>query len=263
VADLQIAFVGNSHILTLFEGYQLLGGQLPAGLELTFIAKGQQRIGYAVGSSSGTRRSQPSAGLVSLIDQLDVSDIFVMWLGSQANIRGLLLTGIAFDVVLPTDGYRLIDPNVQLIPCAVVEGVIRKSLEGTPELAEVIKAGRRRGARVWLMAPPHALPEKAVRERLTAESHFAARLAEIGISAGTANILPEPARVRLRELLLTAYREYATDHGAGFCPPPDRLADEEGKLLPRYWGKDITHGSAAYGAAYLQELIEVAGGYGG
>jgi hypothetical protein len=251
--------VGNSHILTLFEGYRLVAAELPPGWELTFIAKGQHRIGHAVGSAAGIRLRQVSGNFLDLVGELAAQDVFVMWLGSQMNIRGLLMDGpVAFDVVLPSDGDRIIDPGVELIPCSVVESVVRASLDRDPVLAQVIERVQQRGARAWLMAPPHALPDEAVRERMGNESHFAARLREIGRSPADAAILPDPARVRLRALLLTAYRDWAAEHGAGFCPPPERVADVDGLLLPQYWGKDVTHGSAAYGAAYLHELVSVA-----
>ncbi len=253
-----MAVVGNSHVLTLFEGYEQMAGQLPPQLELTFIAKGQHRIGHAVGSSAGTKRRQLKGNFIDLVAQLDVSYVFVMWLGSQMNIRALLLQDRAFDVVLPEEGGRIIDPDVELIPCSVIETFVRNSLHTDPVLSQLIERAQGRGAKVWLMAPPPVLPDVAVRERLGSESHFATRLAEIGISAAEANILPEPARVRLRALLLNVYREFAAEHGAGFCPPPNRVADEAGVLLPQFWGRDITHGSAAYGAAYLHELVAVA-----
>jgi hypothetical protein len=256
-----LALVGNSHILTMFEGYQLKRAQLPERLEITFIAKGQHRIGYAVGSPAGIERRQPSEGLLDLVEALAASQIFVMWLGSQVNIRGLLLRGPAFDVLLPTEGDRPIDAAVELIPCSAVEFLVRRTLDADRELSELIDRAQHRGAKVWLMAPPHVLPDQAIRQRLENESHFAARLRQFGLSAEDANIVPELVRVRLRRLLLAAYRGYASEHGAGFSPPPDRVADEAGMLLPQYWGNDITHGSAAYGAAYLQELVAVAGGY--
>jgi hypothetical protein len=253
-----MAMVGNSHVLTLFEGYELIAGQLPPGWELTFIAKGQHKIGYAVGSQSGIRLRQLSGNFLDLVGEVSASDVFVMWLGSQMNVRGLLMEGPPFDVVLPSDGERIIDSAVELIPCSVVESMVRSSLDRDPVLAQVIDRVRSRGARAWLMAPPHALPRHAVRERMGNESHFATRLREIGRSATDASILPDPARVRLRTLLLCAYRDWAAAHGAGFCPPPDRVADTDGLLMSQYWGRDVTHGSAAYGAAYLHELVAVA-----
>jgi hypothetical protein len=254
----RMAVVGNSHVLTLLEGYQLVGGRLPAGLELSFIARGPQKIGYVVASPAGLERREPTGSLVDLVGELAATHLFVTWKGSQANLRGLLLSGPAFDVVLPADGERLPDPEIELVPCSAVEAYVRATLEGDEELALLIDRGLKRGAKVWLMGPPPALPVTAVRERLGNESHFAARLREIGISAADVQIVAAPVRVRLRTILLGVYREFAAAHGAGFCPPPSRVADEAGVLLPEFWGKDITHGSATYGAAYLQELLTLA-----
>lgn len=256
----RIALVGNSHVLTLFEGYPLISGQLPADLELTFVAQGQHKIGYARATSGQITQEFPRRTLVELVCELEAPDVFAMWLGSQINIRALLLEGPRFDAVLPTDGVRFIDPDVQVIPCSAIESFVRRTLDEAVELLEIVDTSRRRGARVWLLAPPHPLPEAAVRERLGKESHFATRLTDIGVSAVDVGIVPGAVRVRLRKLLLKAYADFAADHCAGFCPPPDHVADAEGMLTPGYWGKDITHGSAAYGAAYLQELVANARG---
>jgi hypothetical protein len=255
---LRIAVVGTSHVLTLFEGYEVIAGELPSTLELAFIAQGPLRIGHAVVSPAGFERREPTGTLVDMVGESGATHVFVTWKGSQVNIRGLLLQGPAFDVVLPADGERLADAGVELIPCSVVESYVRKTLDREDDLSRLIERAQRRGAKVWMLGPPPVLPEMAVRERLGSESHFAARLGEIGLTAADVFIVPEAVRVRLRELLLGVYREFASEHGAGFCRPPSAVADEAGLLLPRYWGKDITHGNAAYGAAYLRDLVTVA-----
>jgi hypothetical protein len=252
-----MAVVGNSHVLTLLEGSQLGGGLLSSGLEITFIAQGPHRIGHAVASPAGLERREATGSMIDLLAESGATHIFVSWKGSQVNLRGLLLRGPAFDVVLPADVVPVANPEIELIPCAAVESYVRATLHGDEELAQLIDRGKKH-AKVWLMGPPPPLPELAVRERLGHESHFAARLSEIALTAADVRIVAAAVRVRLRSLLLGVYREFAAEHGAGFCPPPAHVADEAGLLLTRYWGQDITHGSAAYGAAYLQELVATA-----
>jgi len=253
-----MAVVGNSHVLTLFEGYPLIARELP-GVELTFIARGQHKIGHAVVSRAGVEWPRPGGDLIDRVGRLDATHVFVMWRGSQANIRGLLQQGPAFDVAVPHEPDRTIEPDVELIPCSAVEAIIRGTLDADDELLALIGRAQRGGAMVWLMGPPPALPEEAVRERLGEESHFAGRLHQVGVSAGDVEIVPESVRVRLRTILLGVYRDFAAQHGAGFVPPPAWVADAGGLLERQYWGKDITHASPAYGAVYLRELVEVAG----
>lgn len=252
---------GNSHVLAIYEGYQLIRRRLPPALMLSFIARGQHKIGYAVGSAAAFERREPRGTLLDLVEESEPTHLFLTWKGSQVNIRGLLLEGPAFDVILPDEGGRSVDPEVELIPCSAVESYVRASLEGDEDLAQLIERGKQSGASIWLMAPPPALPDAAVRERLGNESHFVARLGEIGLSAADVRIVDEAVRVRLHTLLLGAYRQFAAGHGVGFCPPPSRVAGAAGTLLPECWGADITHGSAAYGAAYLDELVAVAGAH--
>src|SRR5262249_36514830 len=133
VAVRRFAVVGNSHVLTLFEGYQLIARELPA-CELTFIAKGRHKIGQAVAGPSGIEWPDPGGDLVERVARLDVADVFVMWRGSQVNIRGLLQQGPAFDVVLPDDPDRAFDPDIELIPCSAIESVVRSTLDTDEEL---------------------------------------------------------------------------------------------------------------------------------
>ena len=258
MSSLRMAVVGTSHILTLFEGYPVIAGRLPSGLELSFIAQGPRRIGYAVASAAGFERRDPKGTLVDLVAELDATHVFVSWKGSQTNIRGLLLQGPPFDVILPADGQRLVGAGVEIIPCSVVETYVRSTLDRENDLVQLIDAANRRGAKVWLMGPPPPLPETAVRERLGYESHFAGRLREIGLTAEDVHVVDEAVRVRLHTLLIGVYQKFAAERGAGFCPPPSHVTDEAGLLLPQYWGKDITHGNAAFGAAYLRDLVTVA-----
>jgi hypothetical protein len=257
-APVRIAIVGTSHVLTLFEGYQLIAGRLPARMELTFIAQGPHQVGYGVACSTGFERREPDGTLVELAARSGATHMFVSWKGSQVNIRGLLLQGPPFDVALPGEGERAFDPEVEMIPCSAVESYVHASLQADTQLAQLIEQGHERGAKIWLLGPPPALPEPAVRERLEHEPHFAGRLSEIGLTATDVRVVPSAVRVRLHALLLGVYRDFAAEHGAGFCPPPSSVADEAGLLLPDCWGKDITHGNAAYGAAYLRELVTIA-----
>src|SRR5262249_58805513 len=98
----------------------------------------------------GARIRQVDGNLLDLAGEQPARDVFVMWLGSQVNVRGLLLQGRAFDVVLPADGDRIIDPNVQLIPCLAVVSLVRRTLDRDPVLTQLIERAREGGARVWL-----------------------------------------------------------------------------------------------------------------
>jgi hypothetical protein len=168
------------------------------------------------------------------------------------------LKGPAFDVVMAADGVRAVDAGTELIPCSAVESFFKTTLQREEMLSLLIGRGKELGAKMWLMAPPPPLPGPAVRERLEKEPHFAARLAEIGLTGADVSLVAEPVRVRLHTLLLGVYRRFAEERGAGFCPPPARVVDESGLLRAQFWGTDITHGSADFGAAYLEEIVGTA-----
>ena len=252
------AIVGNSHVLTFLEGFRLLRERLPPGLELTFAAQGPKRVGCAIGSASGLEERHPAGTLAELVSELAADDVFLIWRGSQANVRALLLQGPAFDLLLPAEGERVPDPGAELIPVSVFESVMRDTLDRDADLPGLLAAARRGGARVWLLGPPPPLPEAAVRERLEHEPHFKARLREIGVAPAGARIVAEPTRVRLHAVLLDVYRGFARDSGVGFVAPPPGTAGPDGLLPPACWGGDITHGGPRYGAAYLEELLALA-----
>ena len=172
------------------------------------------------------------------------------------NVRALLLTGPAFDLILPSDREYAENPEVQLIPYGVVESFIRNSLEHDDELIEVLTALRNKFVRACLLGPPPPLPESAVRTRLGQSPYFVEAMQQMSLTIDDAIIVSDPVRSRLYSVLLETYASFATAHGVDFVPPPTAALTEDGMLASAFWGEDVTHGNALYGAAYMDELLD-------
>jgi hypothetical protein len=262
---LRIAVVGNSHAVTLIEGSREIAGHLPVGVHMSFIAQidGGQFVEshrwFVTLSAAGFERREWQGTLTDVVTQSDLTHLFILWRGNQLSIRATLLDGPEFDVVLPSDLDRPPDPGVEVIPCSVFQTIVRTSLANDRDLGDLISTSHRSGAHLWMLAPPPLLPDQAVRDRLTQQPQFVARLSQLGLAPDEVRLVPSRVRARLRSLLLDVYSDFAAEQGVGFIPPPMASSDDAGMLLPEYWGPDVTHGNAAYGAAYLRELLRVAG----
>jgi hypothetical protein len=261
----RIAVVGNSHAVTLIEGSREIAGHLPAEVHMSFIAQidGGEFVKshrwFVTLSAAGFERCEWQGTLSDVVTQSDLTHLFVLWRGNQLSIRATLLDGPEFDVVLPSDLDRPADPRVEVIPCSVFQSIVRTSLADDRVLGDLISASRRSGARLWMLAPPPLLPDQAVRDRLAQQPQFVARLSQFRRAPDDVRLVPSRVRARLRSLLLDVYSDFAIKQGVGFVPPPMESSDDAGMLLPKYWGTDVTHGNAAYGAAYLREVLRVAG----
>lgn len=249
--------VGNSHAVTLIHGSPGVAGDLPAGMSVSFIAKTDKRRWHVTASAAGFERHEWTGTVADVVSQANARHVFLLWRGNQLIIRGLLLDGPEFDVVLPSDAEPA-EPTVRLIPCSALESYVRATLSGDDDLQQVLDASRRSGAHLWMLAPPPLLPDVAIRERLAQQPQFASRLEQLGLAADNVRLVPARVRLRLQGLLLGVYRAFAAEQGAGFIPAPAEAFDDAGMLREEYWGTDVTHPHPDYGAAYLRKLFDVA-----
>jgi hypothetical protein len=191
---------------------------------------------------------------------VDNARIAIMVLGgNEIPISALIAKGSEFDVVLgdiPEDDRP---PSAEIVPCSAVSMHFRKALFCT-EHTEFVEQCQRRGTRTALLGPPPQLPTEAVRERLLGEEFFRDKLEELGLTPTDVRLVPDAVRNRLWRLQTGTYRSFAAEHSLSFIPPPESTKDSNGMLAPTYWGSDVAHPNAEYGAQYLKRIVEWASG---
>jgi hypothetical protein len=251
----QVAVIGQSHTLALLEGVAFLANRAATGVEVAFIADYRGTVVRALATESGFERLQPTNDLRTLVEAAASPQVFLLWWGNQISIRALIAIGPPFDVVLPSDTDQP-NPAAEIVPCSAIQRYVRGSLDNDGLLPDVLTRAKAHAAELCFLAPPPPLPRHAIRERLAQSPHWVDVLDELGLSAADAPIVPDRIRARLNTLLLDVYESFAASHGATFLAPPDGVVDEMGMLREEYWGNDASHGNPAYGALYLEKVLE-------
>ena len=244
----------------LLDGYDALArsdGGLPTGLRASFVTSRPERVVQAVWQPAGFDRRVSKMPAVETVIRSDPTHVALAWGGNQMNLRALVSIGRPFDFLLPSSVHPpQLEPGVELIPCAVVDAVMRQRLEGNDTLLQLIDDCARRDVRVTLLIPHPPLPEWAVRQRLANEPHFATVLETMRTDPSSVPIVPDPVRARLWTLMAGAYRAFADRHGLDRIDPPNESIDSETMLASPYFGTSATHANAAYGELVLGHIFD-------
>jgi hypothetical protein len=262
--DQRIIVIGQSHVRALLEGYETMAGarwELPDGVEASFVVSRPDRVVLTSWKKDGFVRDKPKKSLSDVVAPVDPTRVVLAWGGNQMNMRALVATDRPFDVLLPSDDPQTPpDPGIELIPCSVIDGFVRKRLEGNDMLRELIIECARRSRPIAMLVPPPPLPERAVRERLGDEPHFVKVLEHLRRDATDVPIVPDPVRQRLWALMAGTYRSFATTNGLDVLEPPADSFDDRGMLAADCWGQDATHANATYGVSTLRTVFAWAAG---
>jgi len=191
---------------------------------------------------------------------LDDARIAILVLGgNEIQISGLIAIGSEFDIVLEDTPEDDRPPSVEIIPCSAVSMHFRKTLYH-PDHIEFVEQCRRRGTKTALLGPPPQLPAEAIRERLPSEVFFQSKLEELGLTPADVRLVPDAVRNRLWRLQIGIYESFAAEHNLSFIPPPRNTMDSHGMLARTYWGSDVGHPNAEFGAQYLRQIVKWASG---
>jgi len=258
--DQRIIVIGQSHVRALLDGYESLTRAHQAKsdeVEASFVVSRPDQVVLTRWKNDGFVRDKPKKSLTDVVASVDPTRIVLAWGGNQMSLRALVATDRPFDVLLPTaDPQAPVDPGIELIPCSVVDGFVRKRIEGNDILRELTVESARRNRPVGMLVPPPPMPESAVRERLGDEPHFIRVLEHLHKDATDVPIVPDPVRQRLWTLMAGAYRSFAAGNGLDILEPPADAFDDSGMLASAYWGRDATHANAAYGASALKKVFD-------
>lgn len=243
----------------LLDGYDALArsdGSLPTGVRASFVISRPERVVHAVWQPAGFDRRTSKLPAVETVLRADPTHVVLAWGGNQMNLRALVATGRPFDFLLPPSEHpQQLEPGAELIPCAVVDALMRKRLEGNDTLRRLIDGCDRRDVGVTMLIPHPPLPEWAVRERLADEPHFVTVLETLRTDASSVPIVPDAVRARLWTLMAGAYRAFADRHGLDRLDPPPESIDPESMLASPYYGTSATHANAAYGELVLEHIF--------
>ncbi len=258
--DQRIIVIGQSHVRALLDGYESLAGARqapPDVMETSFVVSRPDRVVLTRWTNDGFVRDKPRKSLRDVVAPFDPTRVVLAWGGNQMNLRALVATDRPFDVLLPAaDPHASVDPGVELIPCSVVDGFVRKRIEGNDILRELIAECARSDRPVGMLVPPPPIPERAVRARLGVEPDFIKVLELLHKDATDVPIVPDPVRQRLWTLMAGVYRSFAAGNGLDILEPPADAFDASGMLASAYWGGDATHANAAYGASTLNKVFD-------
>lgn len=250
----RIVVFGQSHVRALADGYELLARADEAPVETVFVVYRPEQTVTWKWDGSAFQRQVSRDGPLEVLSTVDPTHVVLAWGGNQMNLRALLATERPFDVLLPSSPDTVVDPDVDLIPCSVVQRYALERMNGNETLLSLIAECHTSGRSVVLLPPPPPLPEAATRERLDHGPHFAKVLKELGASPATVPLVPEPVRQRLWVLLASAYATFAKEHGLATLEPPEDAFDDNGLLVADYWSEDPTHANGAYGASVLRRV---------
>ncbi|MCC6920177.1 MAG: hypothetical protein IT548_13320 [Alphaproteobacteria bacterium] len=183
-------------------------------------------------------------------------NVALVWLGNQANGDFLLTIGRAIDLVPRGYPDTHTAPNSQIVPEEALRAHFAPSvatLDGM--LAELGPGGGGRRRFVVGIQPP-LFDNDLIRQRLSAEPHYAALAQQFGLDIAHVGITAAPVRRKLWFVLREMYRETAALRGAIFVDVPPGAFDAQGFLRAELAASDVTHPGLPYGRLMIEHLAQ-------
>jgi hypothetical protein len=204
-----------------------------------------------------TKSGAPEPGTISTAEAVELvaglepsTGVFVSILGTYHNILGLLRSEEDFDFQLSPD-----DSADAVGATQVPHRAIASAFEAVFSDSNAVK--RIQGA---VSSPIHLLSTPPPKEcnQFILESFLRQKKAMYrGQSVSEIGIETPQKRAKLWLLETQLLRRWAESHGMHFVPAPAR-AVTDGMFLSRdFYGSDVTHASAAYGALVLAQIQEI------
>jgi hypothetical protein len=181
--------------------------------------------------------------------------LVMLWQGNLHYIKFLLVERPPFDFVLSTEPDRPLERDC----CLEAESLVEESLSAAGAeldgwLRSVRAAAPRLERLVVAATPPPKGDDEFIKARLSLEFDDN-DLAALRENEGSVTICPRGVRYKLWALLMRIYRSVAIENGADFLGLPPNCQDGEGFLAPEFYGADVTHANARYGAYFRDHLL--------
>jgi hypothetical protein len=177
----------------------------------------------------------------------------ICWQGNQHWTNFMFLER-PFDFALASHPEMVVDRSVELVSERQVREHFQPHMSYHLEndvLTRMLATGGQRP--VVLGTPPPKGDEEAIRRAMQSESFFATLASDLGLDPDKVPLAPPYFRLKLWFLVQQMMRETADRLEVEFWPVSASTMTEEGYLRPEYWGMDVTHANAAYGALMLDE----------
>lgn len=169
--------------------------------------------------------------------------------GNQYAIVSTVRSIVDYDFLASPDDE--LHANTQMVPRRVLQGYLESGIRETigPVLREISKST---SARVFHLIPP---PPKQDNEFIAA--HAEGYFADVGLQ----DFGPTRPDLRLKcwKMQLAALVALCRELAIGLIMPPPKAVTLEGYLSPEYYAKDVTHANRRYGAAVIEQILEIAG----
>jgi hypothetical protein len=168
--------------------------------------------------------------------------VFSMIGGAAHNVMGMLVHPRRFDFVLPTQPSLPLDPAAEILPALAVRRVLQsQTAEYLALMSEVRRLCRND---MWHIESP---PPYADAGRMHADVPW-------GMYPGMCReISPAALRYKLWRLHSHIVDEWCREAGVRFVPCPSETIDENGFMLPTYYG-DGAHANVSYGERVLEQM---------
>ena len=209
---------------------------------------------YRLEDKRAKDRSIAIPAAIKLIGDLPPdAHVFLAILGAYHNILGLLRSGDAFDVIM--GAAAIPDPEAMaLVPQRAMLHALGEQFALSGKLRNLIAAAR--GPVFLISSPPPKRSNEYILDRFMRQKKQIYR----GKSVRQFGIERPELRLKLWLLETRLMADWADSFGAQFLPAPTAALDPDGFLSEAYYGDDVTHANAAYGALVLDQVAAIVSG---
>lgn len=186
----------------------------------------------------------------NLAGQFDAVKVFMMFGGGHHHALSLLRHPIPFDFYERSSKLVELDEGSTLLSRDAVRDVLDEKIQPSIRNMRAMREAFPDYECWHVQSPPPNRDNQFIRENMGAwfEQNF---------SEAERNAISSPRlRFKMWSLHSEIYKAYCHKLGIGFVPVPETTHDEEGFLLPEYYGSDATHASSSYGGIVIEKIEE-------
>jgi hypothetical protein len=236
----RISVFGDSHTVALRRAQQYSRSHRYEQVRVNRIRK--EKGGKLVGDSSLADFCREIRGFAP--DDMVCSAVG----GNQYAIVSTVRSPVDYDFLTSSDD--ALHHGAQLVPHRALQGFVESGIRETigPVLQEIRKST---SACVFHLVPP---PPKQDNQFIAA--HAEGYFADVGLQ----DFGPTRPELRLKcwNVQLQSLAALCGELGIGLIMPPPKSVTAEGYLSPDYYAKDVTHANRRYGAAVIEQILQLA-----
>jgi hypothetical protein len=250
-SSISILGIGSSHLGAMERGSELIANRtkqagLPRGpIALAAIQLREERFRPQYHYVDKVPTLNPALGeeIARIIDEKNPRAILSCVGGAVHFEAGWVKYDQAFDTVLPGRTELPLDEAAVFIPYNAVKDTMAHRNAAVFGILDLVKA---------LVPLPiyHFSPPPPVADSRLIDDYVTRWERQIAVAAAS-------TRFKLWSCYVDALRDYCTEAGIIFVPPPEVACDAEGFLKEEFVAADAHHANARYGEAALGQLLSL------